>query len=64
MGGSVEALSRPPLTSILLVFWRLEQLDKLHVDVELHCDNQGDLQQHQLQLPNTCDTRERDREAP
>lgn len=48
-----------PLVTFFLVFRRFEQFDKLHIDVELHCNEQGDFQQHQLQLLNTCETRER-----
>ena len=40
-------------TCILLVFWRLQKFDKLHIDMELHSDEQGDLQQHELELTNT-----------
>lgn len=40
-------------TFILLVLWRFLHLDKLHIDVKLHCNNKGNLQQHELQLLNT-----------
>ncbi len=39
-------------TFIFLILRRLQQLDKLHIDVKLHSNNQGYLQEDQLQLLN------------
>lgn len=41
-------------TFIFLVLGRFQQLDKLNIDVKLHCNNQGDLQEDQLQLLYAC----------
>lgn len=38
------------------IFLRFQQVDKLHIDVKLHGNNQGNLQQDQLQLLNACKT--------
>lgn len=42
-------------TFIFLIFWWFQQVDKFNIDVKLHCNDQGDLQQDQLQLLNTCE---------
>lgn len=42
------------LTAALLVLGRLQQVLELHVDVDLHPQQQRHLQQHQLQLADTC----------
>lgn len=44
-------------TFVFLIFRRLQQLDKFNIDVKLHSNDQGDLQQDQLQLLNTCETK-------
>lgn len=44
-------------TSVFLVFRRFQQVDKFDVDVKLHRNDQCDLQQDQLQLLNTCQTK-------
>lgn len=44
------------LTLILLVLWRLHQLDELHINVKLHTEKQSDLQEHELELPDACQT--------
>lgn len=41
------------LTLVFLVFWRLQKLHKLHIDVKLNPQQQSDLQEHELELPNT-----------
>ena len=43
-------------TFIFLILWRFQQFDKLHIDVKLHSNNQGNLQQDQLQLLNAWET--------
>lgn len=43
-------------TFVVLIFGRFQQLDEFHTDVKLHGNDQGDLQQDQLQLLNTCET--------
>jgi len=43
-------------TFIFLILWRLQQLDKLHIDVKLNCNDEGNFQQDQLQLLNAYQT--------
>ncbi len=45
------------LTLILLVFWWLNEAFELHVDVNLDAKEKSYLQEHQLQLTNTCSKR-------
>lgn len=42
------------LTLILLVLRRVDKTLELHVDVDLNPQDQGDLQEDQLELTNTC----------
>lgn len=44
-------------TFVVLIFGRFQQLDEFNTDVKLHGNDQGDLQQDQLQLLNTWETR-------
>lgn len=39
-------------TFFFLILWRFQQVDELHIDVNLHCNYEGNLQQDQLQLLN------------
>lgn len=31
-------------TFIFLILWRFQQVDELHINVKLHCNNEGNLQ--------------------
>lgn len=48
---------RTDLTVLILLLWWLQQLNELHVDVDLHSQDQADFEQHQLQLADACRTR-------
>lgn len=39
----------------VLMSWRLQQLGKLHIDMNLHSQGQTHFQQHQLELPDALD---------
>lgn len=52
--GHVTRVNMWKNTSIFLDLWWFQQMVKLHVDVELNCDNESNLQQDQLQLLNAC----------
>lgn len=60
---SVEPGVQPPrerrsLTLTLLVFRRLDETLELYVDVDLDAQKESHFEQHQLKLPNTCNSRE------
>lgn len=46
------------LTFRLLIFRRLDETLKLHVDVDLDAEQKSHLEQHQLELADTCGTAE------
>lgn len=41
------------VTFILLVVQWFQQFNKLHINMDLHSHDEGDLQQHELELANT-----------
>lgn len=54
---SLERTWESDLTLILLVFWWLNEAFELYVDVNLDAKEKSYLQEHQLQLTNTCSKR-------
>lgn len=50
------------LTNVSLLFWRLHKSDELHVDVDLHPQNQTHFKQHQLELTDTWKAHKHTRE--
>lgn len=51
------------LTFGLLVFWGFDKTLELDIDVDLDAQEESHFEQHQLELTNTCDTREKKEEG-